>query len=68
MKAMRFDKDAIRVRFAGWIELHLRFHGYGSGEWTDSAGADTSPTPGRSLPRLHLVTRSDSPSATYARE
>jgi poly(A) polymerase len=41
------------------IELHLRFHGYGDGEWTDSAVRRYVTDAGPLLPRLHRLTRSD---------
>ena len=36
MQALKFPKDQIDA-VSKLVELHLRFHGYGSGEWTDSA-------------------------------
>src|SRR5690606_5247174 len=36
MKALRFSNEQIDA-VSKLVELHLRFHGYGSGEWTDSA-------------------------------
>nr|WP_328806277.1 CCA tRNA nucleotidyltransferase [Streptacidiphilus fuscans] len=41
------------------VELHLRFHGYGSGEWTDSAVRRYVRDAGPLLDRLHKLTRSD---------
>lgn len=41
------------------IELHLRFHGYGTGEWTDSAVRRYVRDAGPLLTRLHRLTRSD---------
>src|SRR5690606_25187635 len=35
MKALRFSNDQIAA-VSKLVELHLRFHGYGTGEWTDS--------------------------------
>jgi len=58
MKAMRFDKDTIRA-VSRLVELHLRFHGYGDGEWTDSAVRRYVTDAGPLLPRLHRLTRSD---------
>ena len=58
MKAMRFDKDTVRC-VARLVELHLRFHGYGDGEWTDSAVRRYVTDAGPLLPRLHRLTRSD---------
>ena len=42
------------------VELHLRFHGYGSGEWTDSAVRRYVRDAGPLLDRLHVLTRADS--------
>ena len=36
LKALRYPKDVV-VDVARLVELHLRFHGYADGEWTDSA-------------------------------
>ena len=36
LKALRFDKETVKA-VARLVELHLRFHGYGDGQWTDSA-------------------------------
>ncbi|GAB3120159.1 CCA tRNA nucleotidyltransferase [Streptomyces calidiresistens] len=47
-------KDVSRL-----VELHLRFHGYGSGEWTDSAVRRYVRDAGPLLDRLHKLTRSD---------
>jgi poly(A) polymerase len=41
------------------VELHLRFHGYGSGDWTDSAVRRYVRDAGPLLSRLHKLTRSD---------
>jgi poly(A) polymerase len=59
LKALRYDKDTIAA-VAKLVELHLRFHGYGTGEWTDSAVRRYITDAGPLLPRLHLLTRSDS--------
>jgi poly(A) polymerase len=40
-------------------ELHLRFHGYGEGAWTDSAVRRYVTDAGPLLERLHRLTRSD---------
>ena len=47
-------KDVSRL-----VELHLRFHGYGTGQWTDSAVRRYVRDAGPLLPRLHKLTRSD---------
>ncbi len=58
MKALRFSGDEIEaVRLL--VELHLRFHGYGSGEWTDSAVRRYVRDAGPQLERLHILTRAD---------
>jgi poly(A) polymerase len=59
MKALRFSNDAIQA-VAKLVELHLRFHGYGSGEWTDSAVRRYVRDAGDQLERLHILTRADS--------
>ena len=41
------------------VELHLRFHGYGEGEWTDSAVRRYVRDAGPLLTRLHVLTRAD---------
>ena len=58
MKAMRFDKETTKA-VSRLIELHLRFHGYGDGEWTDSAVRRYVTDAGPLLSRLHRLTRSD---------
>ncbi|MEO7448426.1 MAG: CCA tRNA nucleotidyltransferase [Humibacillus sp.] len=59
LKALRFDKDTTKA-VARLVELHLRFHGYGDGQWTDSAVRRYVTDAGPLLPRLHRLTRSDS--------
>jgi hypothetical protein len=59
MKALRFDKETTKD-VARLVELHLRFHGYGEGAWTDSAVRRYVTDAGPLLPRLHRLTRSDS--------
>ena len=41
------------------IELHLRFHGYGDGSWSDSAVRRYVRDAGDELERLHILTRAD---------
>ncbi|HYN28916.1 MAG TPA: CCA tRNA nucleotidyltransferase [Dermatophilaceae bacterium] len=59
LKALRFDKDTVRT-VSRLVELHLRFHGYGGGQWTDSAVRRYVTDAGPLLPRLHRLTRADS--------
>jgi poly(A) polymerase len=58
MKALRFSNDEIEA-VTRLVELHLRFHGYGSGEWTDSAVRRYVRDAGDQLDRLHILTRAD---------
>jgi poly(A) polymerase len=58
MKALRFSNDTTD-EVARLVELHLRFHGYGSGEWTDSAVRRYVRDAGEDLQRLHVLTRAD---------
>jgi poly(A) polymerase len=58
LKALRFSNEVIE-RVARLVELHLRFHGYGSGEWTDSAVRRYVRDAGDDLERLHVLTRAD---------
>ncbi len=58
LQALRYSKEVVedvsRLTF-----LHLRFHGYGTGEWTDSAVRRYVTDAGDLLPRLHKLVRSD---------
>jgi poly(A) polymerase len=58
LQALRFAKDVIED-VAGLVYLHLRFHGYGRGEWTDSAVRRYVTDAGHLLPRLHKLVRAD---------
>ena len=58
LAALRFPNDVIRD-VSRLVELHLRFHGYGEGEWTDSAVRRYVRDAGPLLPRLHVLTRAD---------
>jgi len=58
LKTLRFDKQTVDD-VATLVELHLRFHGYGAGEWTDSAVRRYVRDAGELLTRLHILTRSD---------
>jgi poly(A) polymerase len=59
MRALKFDKQAIKD-VTRLVELHLRFHGYGGGAWTDSAVRRYVTDAGPLLERLHRLTRADS--------
>jgi poly(A) polymerase len=55
---LRFAKEIVND-VERLVELHLRFHGYGSGEWTDSAVRRYVTDAGPLLSRLHALTRAD---------
>ncbi|GAA2718985.1 CCA tRNA nucleotidyltransferase [Actinocorallia aurantiaca] len=56
--ALKYPKEVI-ADVSRLVELHLRFHGYGEGEWTDSAVRRYVRDAGHLLPRLHKLTRAD---------
>jgi poly(A) polymerase len=56
--ALRYPKDVV-ADVSRLVELHLRFHGYGMGEWTDSAVRRYVRDAEHLLPRLHKLTRAD---------
>ncbi len=58
LTALRFPNDVVRDT-AKLVELHLRFHGYAEGEWTDSAVRRYVRDAGPLLSRLHVLTRAD---------
>ncbi|MCP3818113.1 CCA tRNA nucleotidyltransferase [Streptomyces sp. A3M-1-3] len=58
MTALKYSNDMVKD-VAKLVELHLRFHGYGTGEWTDSAVRRYVRDAGPLLERLHKLTRSD---------
>ncbi|MDQ2839240.1 MAG: CCA tRNA nucleotidyltransferase [Actinomycetota bacterium] len=58
LKALKFPKD-LTEDIARLVFLHLRFYGYGRGEWTDSAVRRYVTDAGPLLARLHKLVRSD---------
>ena len=58
LKQLRLPNDVIEG-VAKLISLHLRFHGYGTGQWTDSAVRRYVTDAGPLLTRLHALTRAD---------
>jgi poly(A) polymerase len=58
LSELRFSKDVVDD-VSRLVELHLRFHGYAHGEWTDSAVRRYVRDAGPLLTRLHKLTRSD---------
>jgi poly(A) polymerase len=59
LRALRYPTHVVED-VAKLVFLHLRFHGYGSGEWTDSAVRRYVTDAGDLLPRLHKLVRADS--------
>ena len=58
LTALKYSNELVRD-VSRLVELHLRFHGYGTGEWTDSAVRRYVRDAGPLLSRLHKLTRSD---------
>jgi len=58
MKALKYPKETVS-QVSRLVSLHLRFYGYGRGEWTDSAVRRYVTDAGDLLPRLHKLVRSD---------
>lgn len=58
LQELRFSNDVVKS-VTKLIELHLRFHGYGDGLWTDSAVRRYVRDAGDELTRLHKLTRAD---------
>ena len=66
LTSLRFPNDVVRD-VSQLVELHLRFHGYGEGEWTDSAVRRYVRDAGPLLTRLHVLTRADCTTRNRAR-
>ena len=58
LKTMRFSNEVIND-VSSLVFLHLRFHGYGTGEWTDSAVRRYIRDAENLLIHLHVLTRAD---------
>ena len=58
LKTLRFSNDVIDD-VSSLVFLHLRFHGYGTGEWTDSAVRRYIRDAEHQLVHLHVLTRAD---------
>jgi poly(A) polymerase len=58
LRALRYSKEIIE-NVANLVFLHLRFHGYGKGEWTDSAVRRYVTDAGPLLDRLNKLVRAD---------
>ncbi|PYE18708.1 poly(A) polymerase [Williamsia limnetica] len=58
LRALKYPKAVIED-VANLVFLHLRFHGYGDNQWTDSAVRRYVTDAGDLLPRLHKLVRAD---------
>ncbi|KAA9166688.1 CCA tRNA nucleotidyltransferase [Amycolatopsis acidicola] len=58
LRALKYSKQIVDD-VSQLVFLHLRFHGYGKGEWTDSAVRRYVTDAGPLLPRLHKLVRAD---------
>lgn len=58
LRALRYSKQMVDD-VSQLVYLHLRFHGYGDGKWTDSAVRRYVTDAGPLLPRLHKLVRAD---------
>jgi len=58
MRALRFENHLIKD-VSQLVFLHLRFHGYGTGEWSDSAVRRYVRDAEHLLEHLHVLTRAD---------
>ena len=58
LSALRFPKNVVD-EVSHLVELHLRFHGYADGDWTDSAVRRYVRDAGPLLEQLHRLVRSD---------
>lgn len=58
LRALRFPNEVVDA-VARLVELHLRFHGYGGGQWSDSAVRRYARDAGPLLEHLHILTRAD---------
>ncbi|GAA1966358.1 CCA tRNA nucleotidyltransferase [Amycolatopsis minnesotensis] len=58
LRALKYSKQIVDD-VSQLVFLHLRFHGYGKGEWTDSAVRRYVTDAGPLLDRLHKLVRAD---------
>ncbi|WP_204806258.1 CCA tRNA nucleotidyltransferase [Mycobacterium riyadhense] len=58
LRALKYSKQLVDD-ISQLVYLHLRFHGYGEGKWTDSAVRRYVTDAGHLLPRLHKLVRAD---------
>ncbi|MEZ2190293.1 CCA tRNA nucleotidyltransferase [Corynebacterium sp. CCM 9204] len=58
LRALKYPKHIIN-EINQLVFLHMRFHGYGEGRWSDSAVRRYVTDAGDQLPRLHKLVRAD---------
>jgi poly(A) polymerase len=58
LRALKYSRQMVDD-ISQLVYLHLRFHGYGDGKWTDSAVRRYVTDAGPLLPRLHKLVRAD---------
>ncbi len=58
LRALRYPNEVVD-QVCSLVELHLRFHGYSGGQWTDAAVRRYVRDAGDELTRLHKLTRAD---------
>lgn len=58
MRQLKYPKTTIS-EISELVRLHMRFHGFGEGQWTDSAVRRYVNDAGELLPRLHKLVRAD---------
>ena len=58
LRKLKYPKAVIED-IANLVFLHMRFHGFSEGEWTDSAVRRYVTDAGKLLPRLHKLVRAD---------
>lgn len=58
LRQLKYPK-AVTEDISQLVFLHMRFHGFGEGQWTDSAVRRYVTDAGELLPRLHKLVRAD---------
>ncbi len=58
LRALKYPKKTI-ADISQLVYLHMRFHGFGEGQWTDSAVRRYVTDAGELLPQLHKLVRAD---------
>ncbi|HMR49186.1 MAG TPA: CCA tRNA nucleotidyltransferase [Arachnia sp.] len=58
LRALTYSSQIVKS-VSKLVELHLRFHGYAEGTWTDAAVRRYVRDAGDELERLHMLTRAD---------